>query len=394
MLWSVNESPASSPGGAATWAFGGDPDEPLRPDYGGACLTEVVPTLLRLDALRVADALPVWLPAPLVDATAVVLLVLDGLGAESLAAHRAVTPVMSAMAGATITSVAPTTTVTALTSLTTGRAPADHGVLGHRVRAGDEVLNVLRWTTGAGDARAEIRPQAFQQVEPFLGRRVPVVSQAAFAGSGFSQAHLAGTELLGWRVASSIGVFVAEALARGERFVYAYYDGIDKVAHCEGLGACYEAELAAVDRLVADLVDRLPAGCALAVTSDHGQVETARPPVTIDPGLMDEVTGLSGDGRFRWLHVRAGATARVAAIARELYGGIAWVRTVAEIDGAGWFGKPLPDAFARRLGDVALVARAAVSFADPTDPGDQRLVARHGSLTSAEALVPLLGVRP
>ena len=58
MLWSVNGSPASSAGGAATWAFGGDTDEPLRPDYGGACLTEVVPTLLRLDALRVADALP------------------------------------------------------------------------------------------------------------------------------------------------------------------------------------------------------------------------------------------------------------------------------------------------------------------------------------------------
>ncbi len=172
--------------------------------------------------------------------------------------------------------MAPTTTATALTSLTTGRAPADHGVLGYRVRAGDEVLNVLRWTTGGGDARAEIRPQAFQQIEPFLGRRVPVVSQAAFAGSGFSQAHLAGTELL--RLAGELvdrRLRRRGARGRGEPFVYAYYDGIDKVAHAEGLGACYEAELAAVDRLVGELVDRLPAGCALAVTSDHGQVETA-----------------------------------------------------------------------------------------------------------------------
>jgi len=394
MLSRVTRSPASSAGGAATWVVGGGTDEPLRPDYGGACLTEVVPTLLRLDALRQHSEIPGWLPAPLVDATRVVLLVLDGLGAESLAAHRAVTPTMSAMAAATITSVAPTTTATALTSLTTGRPPADHGVLGYRLRTGDTVLNVLRWTTGAGDARAEIRPRAFQQIEPFLGRHVPVVSRAAFAGSGFSQAHLAGTELSGWRVSSSIGVFVERALVAGEPFVYAYYDGIDKVAHAEGLGECYAAELAAVDRLVGDLANRLPAGCALAVTADHGQVETASPPVTIDPALLEEVTGLSGEGRFRWLHVRPGATDDVAAGARELYGGVAWVRTVDEIDRAGWFDGPLSDGFRRRVGDVALVARGPVSFADPADPGDLRLVARHGSLTSSEALVPLLAVRP
>jgi hypothetical protein len=393
MLSSVNGPPTSSRDDVATCSAAGGADEPIRPDYGGACLTEVVPTLLRLGELRSAGALPGWLPEPAAAAAQVVLLVLDGLGAESLAAHRAVTPVLSGMVGTTITSVAPTTTATALTSLTTGRTPADHGVLGYRLRAGTEVLNVLRWTTAAGDARAEIRPRAFQQFEPFLGRKVPVVSPAAFAGSGFSAAHLAGVELLGWRLSSSIGVFVAQALARGEPFVYAYYDGIDKVAHLEGLGECYAAELAAVDRLVADLVDRLPAGCALLVTSDHGQVEMASPSVVIDPGLLAALTGLSGEGRFCWLHARPGAADEVAAAARELYGGIAWVRTLEEIDRAGWFGAPLPDAFRRRVGDVALVARAALAFADPADPGDLRLVTRHGSLTAAEALVPLLAAR-
>ena len=45
---------------------------------------------------------------------------------------------------------------------------------------------------------------------------------------------------------------------------------------------------------------------------------------------------------------------------------------------------------AARLGDVALVARAPVSFHDPADSGPFELVCRHGSLTSAEVLVPLL----
>jgi hypothetical protein len=39
---------------------------------------------------------------------------------------------------------------------------------------------------------------------------------------------------------------------------------------------------------------------------------------------------------------------------------------------------------------VALVARRAVAFHDPQDTGPYELVGRHGALTSAEMLVPLL----
>jgi hypothetical protein len=49
---------------------------------------------------------------------------------------------------------------------------------------------------------------------------------------------------------------------------------------------------------------------------------------------------------------------------------------------------------AARLGDVAIVARAPVSFHDPMDAGAFPLVCRHGSLTSAEVYVPLLASAP
>ena len=42
-------------------------------------------------------------------------------------------------------------------------------------------------------------------------------------------------------------------------------------------------------------------------------------------------------------------------------------------------------------GDVALVPFAPTAFLDPADTGELRLKARHGSLTPAEMLVPLLG---
>jgi len=42
------------------------------------------------------------------------------------------------------------------------------------------------------------------------------------------------------------------------------------------------------------------------------------------------------------------------------------------------------------VGDVALVAREPMSFDDPADSGPFRLVSRHGSLTAAEMMIPLM----
>ncbi len=59
--------------------------------------------------------------------------------------------------------------------------------------------------------------------------------------------------------------------------MYAYYEGIDKVAHAQGLGDYFDDELRAVDRLVGDVLAVLPPGAVLVVTADHGQVDVGDP---------------------------------------------------------------------------------------------------------------------
>jgi hypothetical protein len=369
----------------------GRDDAFLVPDYGGRCLSELVPVLMRLEELKERDGVPDWVPPHVADASSVVLLILDGLGAEQLAARPEIAPTMTQMAHSTLTSVAPTTTAAALTSIVTGRTPAEHGVVGYRLRVGAEVMNVLRWTTPSGDARDEVRPRSFQRLPPFLGRRVPVISKAEFAHTGFTEAHLFGAELIGYRLPSSLPVLIQETLRRRAPFVYAYYDGIDAIAHMTGLGAYYDAEVHATDRLISDIVDRLPKGSALVVSADHGQVEVTAPPLRIDAEVMADVEAISGEGRFRWLHARPGAFERLATKAADRFGEVCWVRTLDELVDTGVFGGPLPDAFRRRLGDVALMARTAVTIFDPADPADAHLIGRHGSLTRDELFVPLLG---
>jgi hypothetical protein len=364
--------------------------EPLLPDYGGACLTEVVPTLLRRAALAERGALPAFLPEKVAEARQVVLLVLDGLGWEQLRARTALAPTLAQLAGGSITSVAPTTTATALTSIVTGSPPARHGTIGYRLCTSAGVLNVLRWTAGGQDARQSVPPARFRRVPPFCGATVPVVSRAEFAGTGFTEAHLHAMPLVGWRVPSSLRVEVRRLLASGAPFVYAYYDGIDKIAHETGLGEHYAAELQATDRLVADLAADLPPGAALVVTADHGQVEVRSDPVSLPGEIAGDVTLLSGEGRFRWLHARSGAAEEVRAACAQRFSDIAWVRSREELIAEGWFGgRPDPEVEAL-LGDVALVAFAPIAFYDPNDSGELRLISRHGSLTSAEVLVPLI----
>ena len=99
---------------------------------------------------------------------------------------------------------------------------------------------------------------------------------------------------------------------------------------------------------------------------------------------------VSGEGRFRWLHARSGRTSDLVDAATDRFGDVAWVRSVDQLVDDGWFGPVVSDAARRRLGDVALLARDDVSFADPADGGSFPLVGRHGSMTPAEAIVPLL----
>ena len=378
----------------------GDTPVPVLPDYGGGCLTSVVPALLA----RTPRAAAPWMPPAVEEARQVVLLVLDGLGWQQLQASAAFAPTLAGAAGGPITSVAPTTTATALTSLTTGAPPAVHGVVGYRVAVAASssgpgssstppaVLNVLRWRTPTGDARRTVPPESFQPVRPFGGTSVPVVTRSEFAATGFTAAHLAGARLVGWSVPSSLVVGVARLVGAGEPFSYVYSDGLDKVAHEHGLGEPYEQELVAVARLVADLAAVLPPGAVLAITSDHGQVEVGGAVRLLAPELFDGITLLSGEGRFRWLHVRPGAIDDVLSTAQAVHGDEAWVWTREEMADAGWFGGPLSSDAAARLGDVALVAHAPVAFLDPADTGETRLMGRHGSLTVAEMLVPLLAV--
>ena len=154
-----------------------------------------------------------------------------------------------------ITTVLPATTASALTSISTGLAPAQHGILGYRMLVGRDVLNVLRWSVPGGGRTPD--PFDVQRHTAFLGRPVPVVTKSEFRNTGFTQAHLRGGRFVGWHTTSALIENCLNEIEAGERLVYAYYPGVDSIAHEFGLRArVWRRELAAADAIVSALLER------------------------------------------------------------------------------------------------------------------------------------------
>ena len=362
---------------------------PRLPAYKAGCITGIIPALLGPSGTK---EIPNWMPDCVRGARQVVLLVIDGLGWHQLQNNLVHCPTLSSMQGSSITTVAPTTTVSALTSITTGLAPAEHGLVGYRIDMGGRVMQMLKWGDEKGDLRNMYSPDLVQPCPPFMGASVPVLSKAELEGSAFTQAHLRGARPKGWRAASSIAVEIGELLRSGEKFIYAYYDGVDKIAHERGFGAFYEAELRSADALVANIIEILVSGSVLLVTADHGQVMVGTNTLPPHADVLAMTAYQSGEGRFRWLHARNGTEVELLARASQHHGDCAWVVSKEQIIDEQWLGPRLGPATRKRLGDVALVPRDAISFDDPADTGPYLLQCRHGALTDDELDVPLLAI--
>lgn len=360
--------------------------EPVVPDYRGACVSGIVPALA-------AGADVPWIPEPAREARQVVLLVIDGLGWDVLRDSPARVPTLAAMSGGPVTTVLPATTAAGLTSITTARPPSEHGLTGYRILLDDVVLNALRWTTEPRGTPPD--PRLVQRHAPFAGRSVPVVTKGEFARTGFTQAHLRDQPFRGWRTVSTLVEQCRQAVAEGVPLVYAYYPGVDEVAHEFGLhNGFYERELAAADALVAELLSVLPEEAALLVSADHGNVHL-EPDAWIETApLRSLVAHQAGDARFRHLYARKGAQRELAEEAQARWSSVAWVRTRRAVMEEGWLGPEPPlGRLAGRIGDVVLAPFAPVGFIDPALPGERGLRSAHGAPTSTEVHVPLVAAR-
>jgi hypothetical protein len=366
---------------------------PIVPSYGDSSLPDLSASILASltgDPARNVLGLP--------EAGRACLLIIDGLGWELLRAHQAAAPFMSELAfnSRQLTCGFPATTVTSLASLGTALTPGTHGLLGYQVAIPGEhrLLNGLRWPKDVDPLAWQPKPTLYERAAA-AGLNAVHVAARAYAETGLTRAVLRGAE---YRTASTLGTLAAvalDALHHSERTLVTVYHGdLDGVGHVHGTGsAAWGFQLAHIDRLAEQIASDLPLGTVLYITADHGMVNVSpddRVDADTTPALRDGVRLLGGEPRARHVYTVPGAAADVLATWREILGERAWVVPRDEAIKDGWFG-PVDERMTDRIGDViaAGTGNNAV-IASSAEPTESALFGMHGSLTSAEQLVPML----
>ncbi|WP_261767706.1 alkaline phosphatase family protein [Rhodococcoides corynebacterioides] len=416
------------------------------PRYGVNTLSDLLPAVL---GAVTGDGSPTTLG--LAGVRRVCVLLVDGLGAQQLAARAEHAPMLSSMTGETWTSTFPSTTATSLASLGTGRPPGQHGIVGYltAVEGYDRPMNPLHWRLhgqaggrstkdgqaggrstkdgqaggrstkdgqaggggsspkgsspkGSSDLLTTLVPEEFQphptvfEQATAAGIVVSRVAPSYQRESGLTRAVLRGGDFAASVSAGDLVARTVSALSRGDRsLVYSYWSELDLTGHVRGPSSdAWSFELRQVDSIVEAVAARLPADAALVVTADHGMVDVAdRVDVDTTPTLSQDVTMIAGEPRARHVFARPGAASDVAERWRETLGEDYLVIGRDDAIDRGWFG-PVRPAVARTIGDVlALALGSGAVVRSGAEPNQSALLGHHGSLTDAETRVPLLIAR-
>lgn len=318
-----------------------------------------------------------------------------------------------------LTSITPSTTSAALTSLWTGRSPAEHGVVGYELwlKEYGVVANMITHApiNFRGDTaslqKAGFNPENFLPF-PTLGQHLLTHNVKSYAfqhvsilRSGLSQMFFKDTQTHGFNTPNDLWVnlrHLVENRGSERQFIWVYWGDVDHFSHFYAPDdERTEAEFVAFSRAFEDLfLKRLSPdvsrGTLLLLTADHGQVHTRKNPnyeLKNHPNLARCFHILpTGENRLMYLFLRPGQSEAVRDYFNRIWPGQFCFIDPAQAVERGLFGpgQPHPGLF-DRLGDLIVAARGAsyLWWADK----DNLLNGRHGGLSAEEMLVPLLITR-
>ncbi|MFB6127151.1 MAG: alkaline phosphatase family protein [Halolamina sp.] len=420
----------------------------LFPDYGRYCFAGVPATLgavLGVDlpgttlpegVLADVEGVAGTDPGDDADFDRVCHVLVDGFGYEQwrreVDADRDVPASLATVTEATritpLTSIYPSETAAAITTVHTGRTPDEHGLLGwdSYLPDADAVVQALPFADKRGEPADETL--GVDAADLFAGRSVyerladagvdSVTVQPEKAATGSYSAHaLAGADSHGYDDLAGFESLLTEVLTSSTpgTYCYAYLSDVDGAAHESGTdSAQYRETLGEVfDRIAAALAG-VPGAVAddtlFVLTADHGHVNTD-PETNVDlwthPFLTERMrryeTGAPesyppesdprgdplppvGGARNVHLHLRPGTVGEVTDYLEETFDGRAFTREEA-ISRELFGGRGVSQRFRRRCGDVVFVHRRKAIWRGD-EPGKLGYVGWHGGLTPEEMLTP------
>jgi hypothetical protein len=399
----------------------------LPPNYQGGTLANIPATAAALleapfDGLPPIDT-ALWSPLA-GDVRHVVVLLIDGMGVNLLAREEAAVDraLATPHARGELTSIFPSTTVAALSSLWTGAAPAQHGLVGLNLLLPDlgTMMFVLTFSSRLSAnpnelIAAGLSPEAFLRAPGVGEQMVPYgvdvinfnarelldtpLSRMFSRGVTRQSGSSSWTEQLG-QIRAHL-----ERPHHGKTLSIGYWPKVDTLAHYTGWDSAeVAAELAdTLTTVQSELFERLsPAarqGTVVLMLADHGQTITPHSHhiyIEAHPELHRMLLMRpAGELRVPYLYVRQGARPDVLDYFAERLPNEFLALPSDDALAAGLFGpSPYAPETAVRLGDIVVLSRGGHVLATELERGlAERFVGMHAGMTPDEMRIPFLGWR-
>lgn len=317
-----------------------------------------------------------------------------------------------------ITSISPSTTSTALTSLWTGRHPAEHGILGYEVwlKEYGMIANMINHSafTFQGDngglQRAGFDPSTFLPVEtlgPHMRKnkvKPSALQNISIAYSGLSKMLFPSVNIIPYR--SNIDLFVSlENLLREEQiektYTYIYWETIDTLSHRFGPDdERIIREFEHFSQALIDSIERIKRSnhskTLLIISADHGFVHTpidSRYDLTRYADINKLLVMVpTGENRLPYLFPKNGCSEQLLKLLQLHFGDdfIAIPSKIA-ID-KGLFGRgDYHPMLAERLGEWVVIPQNN-AYLWWWWQKENPLLGRHGGLSPEEMLIPFFAL--
>jgi Type I phosphodiesterase / nucleotide pyrophosphatase len=399
-------------------------DEMLFPYYQGLSLRNVPHTIAAALGVPLLNSAPllneVW-QADVPQAERVVVFLMDGMGYRYLSMlakedseiRQAVDDLTDGRGFIPLTSVAPSTTVVALSTLWTGGAPGATGIIGTLMFLSEisTLGNMLSFGPMAGthapDAFVDwgLAPENIVQMsglsEHLAAAGIPThtLTKRAYLGTGLSRILHRGSEHRHGHMGYSdmmLGVKNVLKETQGQRcYVGIYWEAVDALAHAYGAHSLYtHTEIRQQLLALRDLLNQpeIQDGKTLfLLLADHGHYDSLQPiELSEDAIFMDAMTmSVYGDERHAYMQVRHGTLDAVKERIDSAYADkMTYIDAETALD-SGYLGEELSPMIRRRIGDLILLPRLGHIISDPV-LGTLPMISRHAGLSDWEMLIPFM----
>jgi hypothetical protein len=381
----------------------------FAPNYYGQNVVNLMASIRRAFGAGSEHApLGILSPDELASPRNVVLLLLDGLGANYL--ERFPGSFLARHVRGRITTVFPSTTATAVTTFLSGLAPRQHGLVGWftYLKELGSVAAVLPFRPRHGGptyAAMGVDPRLIFHWRPLfdqLDARCFIVTRRDIVDSDYSIATGGGAERRAYDDLQGCLRRVEEIVRRpgGQRqYVYAYWPALDAISHQFGVASDAAAEhFTLLDEQISRFVEtNVGTDTLMIVCADHGLVDTsAERTVWVEqhPALADMLSlPLCGEPRAAFCHVHTAARQAFEDYVRGQLGDVCLlVDSATVVNEWQWFGFGTSHPqLQHRVGDYTLVMRDGYSIKDRL-PMEQpfKQIGVHGGLSAEEMQVPLV----